>query len=75
MSNMYDIQKRLDHQLSTSNHKVQDLVKSMQGNSPTMEDLFTFKNALRQESVANLADNQLQSLKHNLSKSIIESIS
>jgi len=72
---MYDIQKRLDHQLSTSNHKVQDLVKSMQGNSPTMEDLFTFKNALRQESVANLADNQLQSLKHNLSKSIIESIS
>jgi len=72
---MFDIQRRLDHQLASSNHTVQSLAKSMDGQSPTMQDLFNFKNALRQESVANLADNQLQSLKHNLSKSIIESIS
>jgi len=72
---MSDIQRRLDHQFSTSSHKVQTLAKSMDGQSPTMEDLFEFKNALRQESVANLADNQVQTLKHNLSKSIIESIS
>ena len=74
MSSMYDIQRRLDHQLATSNHEVSTLAKSMDGQSPTMQDLFTFKNALRQESVANLADNQIQSLKHNLSKTIIDSI-
>jgi len=72
---MFDIQRRLDHHLAKSNHQVNDMVKSMDGTTPTMEDLFTFKNALRNESVANLADNQVQTLKHNLSKSIIESIS
>ncbi|NIG12950.1 type III secretion protein HrpF [Pantoea sp. Al-1710] len=75
MSNMLDIQKRLDHQLSKSNHSVSDMAKNMEGQSPTMQDLFMFKNALRKEATANLADNQLQTLKHNLSKSIIDSIS
>ncbi|PPC63864.1 type III secretion protein HrpF [Pantoea sp. ICBG 1758] len=75
MSNMFDIQKRLDHNLATSSHHVNELAKSMDGQSPTMADLFEFKNALRKQAVANLADNQLSTLKHNLSKSIIESIS
>ncbi|PIF22247.1 MULTISPECIES: type III secretion protein HrpF [Pantoea] len=75
MANMLDIQHRLDHQLSDASHEVLSLAQSMQGQSPTMDDLFTFKNALRKEAVSNLADNQLSSLKHNLTRSIIESIS
>jgi len=75
MSQSYDIQRRLDAQLQRANHEVQSLAKNMQGNQPTMDDLFTFKNALRKEAVANIADNQLTSLKHNLSKQIIDSIS
>ena len=76
MSHSYDIQRRLDSQFSRALHSVSELTQttlSQQG-GPSMGDLFTFKQALMQESTANYAAGQLTSLQHSLSKSIIDSI-
>lgn len=76
MSNSYDIQRRLESQFSRTVHSVSDLTKSVmsQEEGPTMSDLFAFKQALMQQSTANYAASQLTSLRHSLSKSIIDSI-
>jgi len=71
---MYSIQRSLDHQLNRSSHTVNDMARSMQGESPSMDDLVTFKSALAREAISNSIDNQMTQFKHSLSKSIIDSI-
>lgn len=76
MSNSYDIQRRLDTQFARAIHSVSDLTKSVmsQAEGPSMQDLFAFKQLLMQQATANFAASQLTSLRHSLSKSIIDSI-
>ncbi|QKJ86329.1 type III secretion protein HrpF [Paramixta manurensis] len=76
MSNSYDIQRRLDAQLARVHHSVAELANGTlsQEEGPGMGDLMAFKQALMQESASNYTASQLSSLKHNLSKSIIDSI-
>ena len=74
MSNSFNIQRNLDAQLARVHHSVADMAKSAEGATPSMSDMVSFKTALMQESAANYTADQLSSLKHSLSKSIIDSI-
>ena len=74
MSNSFDIQRHLDAQLTRIHHTVADMAQTAEGATPSMSDMVSFKTALMQESAANYTADQLSSLKHSLSKSIIDSI-
>ncbi|AIR04129.1 type III secretion protein HrpF [Enterobacter sp. Ap-916] len=75
MSNSFDIQRNLDSQLSRLHHSVAELAQSTLGQpAPSMGDMVEFKNALMKEAAATFTDSQLGSLKHSLSKEIIDSI-
>ncbi|QJT82633.1 type III secretion protein HrpF [Kosakonia sp. MUSA4] len=76
MSNSYDIQRNLDLQLARVHHSVAEFAQgtlSLEG-GPGIGDVMAFKQELLQESAANYTASQLGSLKHNLSKEIIDSI-
>ncbi len=76
MSNSYDIQRRLDSQLARTHHAVSSLTSSTlsQEEGPGIGDMMAFKQAMLQEMTSNYTAGQYGSLKHSMSKAIIDAI-
>lgn len=72
MASVDAIQHRLDMQFDRSQKNMDDLVTNLDGAS--VDDIWAFNQAMRQNANASWAVNQEITVKHNLAKAILNGI-
>ncbi|MFP8968072.1 serine kinase [Pokkaliibacter sp. CJK22405] len=72
MASVDAIQRRLDTQFDRSQKNMDDLVTNLDGAS--LDDIYAFNSAMRQNANASWAVNQEVTVKHNLAKAILNGI-
>ncbi|PXF32323.1 serine kinase [Pokkaliibacter plantistimulans] len=72
MSSVESVRHRLDTQFERSQKNMDDIATNLEGAS--LDDIYAFNSAMRQNATASWAVNQELQVKHNLAKAIINEI-